>query len=451
MENKKIFLKWWLAAAVVYLAFGGAAVWFYGADFLMPANDDSAHHMKLAENLIKYKTFSLDGLYSSEEPKQPLAPTNFLTPGYAFWLALIYLIFKSFVPAIFIGALIFSLSVPLTYFLAKEIADNKKISFWSALIFTVEPLSIYHSGLLFTEQIFVPLFLAGIYYFVKYIKGGGSKLLLGSLITLSAATLIRPVLFYFLPFLVLIVIFKELKISWRRATVLGALSVFLAYSVVGIWIIRNKIVLNTWRISSNAGAILFGYHYEPLARSLGLKPENQNVLGGGRDIFSVEYNKILEKFALGEIIKRKAQYLKLRLAYVPLFFLSNGYDNIYSRLTGVAGFDKYFRWNLISSFQKGNILLGIKMLLNAPKTIVTILAGALFWLLIFLSAIIGFWRLLKEREKYIIIFTGLLIIYFAFITTPIITARYRLPINPFIFIFAVSGFLYFKQLIRKNA
>lgn len=234
--------------------------------------------------------------------------------------------------------------------------------------------------------------------------------------------------------------------------VLGALSIFLAYSFVGIWLIRNKIVLNTWRISGDQGVILFGYHYEPLMRSLGLKQENENILCVGQGLFSVECNKIQGKLAIQEILKYKAEYLKFRLVYAPLFFLSSGYDNIYSRLTGAVGFDKYFRGDLVSSFTKGDINGALKMMFRAPK-ITALLIGFSFWFLITALAIIGFWRLFKiskDADLFVIIFIGVLIIYFDLITTPLITARYRLPINPFIFIFAVSGLLYLKQLIKKN-
>ncbi len=454
IENWKLkigaFWRWWFIAAIVYLVVAGVITWHYGTNFLMPMNDDTAHHIQLAKNLINYGTFSLDGLSGKYETLPP-KPTNFLTPGYALWLALIYLIFKSFIPAIFIGALIFAFSAPLTYLLAQEITGSDKIAFWSAFLFIVEPLSIYHSGILFTEQIFIPLFLAGIYCFVKYIKGGGLKFLSVSLVALSVATLVRSVLFYFLPILILIIILKELRISWQRAAVLGALSIFLAYSFIGIWIFRNKIILNTWQVSSNTGAILFGYHYELLMRSIGKTPVSPKEITDNQDIFSVDYNKQLEKFAVGEIFNNKMAYLKLRLVYAPLFFLSNGYDNILSRLTGGSGFDKYFRGDLVSKFMKSDIIGALKMIFHTPK-IAALLAGFSFWFLATVLAIIGFCRSFKTNKNvdfWLVGFIGILIIYFNLATTPLVTARYRLPINPFIFIFAVSGIYFLKDKFRK--
>lgn len=447
--DKKLFFKWWIAAALIYLIFSTVATWQYGTDFLMPLNNDTAHHIKLAENLIKYRTFSLDGLNSNSEPPLPLKPTNFLSPGYAFWLAFIFLIFKSFTPAIFIGAIIFALSAPLTYFLAKEIIGSNKIAFWSALIFMLEPLSIYHSGLMFTEQLFVPAFLLAVYFFVKYLKTGNKNFVFGSLLIFSASVLIRPIIFYLLPLLSGVVFIKEYKISWRRAVISGLLSLVIAGSLIGGWLVRNKIILNTWQISGNQGAILYGYHYELLMRGLNIAPKSPNV--GNLYVFSPEYNNLMGKFAIKEILNHKLSYLKMRLVYLPLFFFSSGYDNILSRFYGAAGFDKYFRGDLVNSFFKGEFIKIFKTIFDSPKNMIFLL-GSLFWFFIFILALAGFWKNFKDNAgpKIIWVFIGVLILYFDMITTPLVTARYRLPINPFIFIFAVAGFIYLKQLMKKN-
>ena len=80
------------------------------------------------------------------------------------------------------------------------------------------------------------------------------------------------------------------------------------------------------------------------------------------------------------------------------------------------------------------------------------LLGSLFWFFIFVLAVLGFWRNFKDSSGSKIIwgFIAVLILYFDVVTTPFVTARYRLPINPFIFIFAIAGFLYLKQLMKKN-
>lgn len=457
-DNKTIFWRWWLLAAAVYLLFAALITYFYGINFLMPSSDDTSHHVQLAKNLLDYGVFSLDGLdgaYSDIPPR----PTNFLTPGYAFWLAFIFLIFKSFAPAIFIGALVFAFSVPLTYFLAREITGNDRIAFWSALVFMIEPLSIYHSGLIFTEQLFVPLFLAACLYFIKYIKTDIKKYLFGSLLAFSAATLIRPIIFYFLLVLVFITAIKESKISWRGGVKYGLISLVLAYSLLGLWTVRNKMVLGTWQISSNQGVIL-EQHYELLFRTLKSRGHDIEYFDADKlvknyDPFSVEYNNIYGRGAMREILKHKWAYFKIHVGYVPLLFLTNGYDNILSRLTDTPGFDKFFRNDLASAFLKGDLLTAFRMIQNAPKVTTVFLIGISFWFLFTLIALAGFFDLAsskKGKDKSVIIFAGILIFYFALVISPFVVARYRLPINPFLFILSMSGFLYFKSYFtRKHA
>ena len=415
-ENKKVFFKWWLAAALLYLIFAGVITYFYGTGFLMPLGDDTGHHIRLAKNLIDYGVFSLDGL-DSKHSTIPLRPTNFLTPGYAFWLAFIYIIFKSFTPAIFIGVLIFALSVPLTYFLAEEIINNKKIAFWATLIFMFEPLSIYHSGLLFTEQLFVPIFLVAVYFFIAHLRRDNKKFLAASLLLFSVSVLIRPIIFYFLPVLILINIFKEAKTSWCKALIMGIVLAVLAYSVAGVWVIRNKIILNTWQISSNQGAILVS-HYGLVARKLEKSSFDLPSFAYESNNFLTEYNNNLGKAALKELAKNKLAYLEVKFSYLPVFFLTNGYNNLFSRLTG----------------RSENFVF---------------LIGVLIWVVISLLGLIGLWRLFMSDRKTQVIFAVFLILYFALIASPIVTSRYRLPLNPFIFIFAVSGFYFLRDKIKQ--
>lgn len=411
-ENERIFLKWWLTAVILYLTFAGIVTYFYGAGFLMPLGDDTGHHIRLAKNIIDYSVFSLDGLggqYSAIPPQ----PTNFLTPGYAFWLAFIYIVFESFTPAIFIGVLIFAFSVSLTYFLAEEILNNRKIAFWSAFIFMIEPLSIYHSGLLFTEQLFVPIFLAAVYFFMAYIRRGNKKFLAASLLLFSVSALIRPIIFYFLPVLILINVFLKIRTSWRKALIMGFVSAILAYSVIGVWIIRNKIVLNTWQISSNQGAILAS-HYGLVAKKLGKSSLDIPSFPYESNNFSTEYNNNLGRAALKELTKNKLAYLEVKFSYLPVFFLTNGYNNLFSLLTG----------------RTENFIF---------------LIGALIWAAMGSFGLFGLWHLFKSGQKISAVFAVFLILYFAFVASPIVTSRYRLPLNPLIFIFAVNGFYFLRN------
>src|SRR3990167_1606425 len=84
----------------------------FGFDFYH--GGDSPGYMAIAKNFVERGIFSYDNPF-------PYAPTNFRTPGYPLFLALIYFIFHSFFPAMFIGALISAFAAPLVYLIAKEI------------------------------------------------------------------------------------------------------------------------------------------------------------------------------------------------------------------------------------------------------------------------------------------------------------------------------------------
>ncbi|MDP2638655.1 MAG: glycosyltransferase family 39 protein [Candidatus Azambacteria bacterium] len=451
LNNKKTFWHWWFLAAAIYLIFATIITWQYGVNFFISYQDDSATQVLMAKNLISYGTFSLDGDPSSlvRVPTSPLNPTNFLTPGYPFWLVFIFIIFKSFTPAIFIGALIFAFSVPITYFLAQEITGNEKIAFWSAIVFMIEPLSIYHSGILQTEQLFVPLFLAGVYLFIRYLRTNDKKFLYSSLFIFSISTLVRPIIFYFLPVLLLIIAIRELKIFNKKTIIYCLVSLILTYSVVGLWMIRNKVVLDTWQISSNRGAILYAHHYVLLSRYLNI-PVREDIVSPNLNRLSVEYNNALEKIAIEEISKHKLDYLKMYSVYLPLFFVSNGYSKLISRFIGTTDFGTNFRNDLVLNFLRGDIQGALRTLLKTPAPVWGLLIGLAMWVIISLLGLVGFWNIFINYgiDKSMIIVLGLLLMYFAAVSTPFIVARYRLPVNPFVFIFAVSGFYFLKNKIK---
>lgn len=455
-SDRKIFLKWWLLAAIIYLLFSIIVTWHYGVNFLMPLDSDTAQHIQLAENLIKYKTFSLDSLDLNKNLSLPLRPTNFLTPAFAWWLAAIYLIFSSFTPAIFLGAIFFALAVPLTNFIGREIFSDKKATTLATIAFLVEPLSIYHSGLVFTEQLFVPFFLVAIYLFIRYLKTMDKRLLVIALFLFSFSTLIRPIIFYLLPLLIIIPIIIELRTSRKKAIIFGLICLFVVYSAVGMWMIRNKLVLNTWQISSNQKAIL-GYHYQTLRqyliRNKGFDPGNIDVKS--LSFYDVdEYSEIVGKLSIQKILQYKWDYLKIHLYYMPLFFVSNGYDNLSRELLNKPeNSNVNFGNRLLLQAFSGNLKGILNSLFSAPIPDVIFVLGAFIWVIISLAALFGFYAAFRSKkgvDKLVIIGIIVLILYFPFVSSPLITARYRLPINPLIFIFAASGLYNIKKIINAH-
>ena len=80
----------------------------------------------------------------------------------------------------------------------------------------------------------------------------------------------------------------------------------------------------------------------------------------------------------------------------------------------------------------------------------TFLIGMIGWLAVNLLALAGFLRLFFSKQRLPAILIATLVLYFAIVASPFLAARYRLPINPFIFIFSITGFFWFRDKVRRR-
>src|SRR3989344_3613779 len=229
---------------------------------------DGRDYQNLANNLIYHKTFAIT-------PNPPYLPTSFRTPIYPLWLAFIYLIFKSYNVAVFIGAFIFALSAPIVYFIGKEIF-SEKIAVIGAIIFGLEPWALYQSGFLAAEQIFMPIFLLSVYLFCRYLKSGSARHRYPAPAYLAIAALTRPAALFFIIIYAFLAFILEFRHSLWQPFKRSAL-IFLVFTAVLIpWLVRNKIVLNSWQFSSASGIRIFG-DYVTLKKHLGKTNEHVDI------------------------------------------------------------------------------------------------------------------------------------------------------------------------------
>ncbi len=261
MIRKKRFLYLYFLMLALELLIAGIILSKFGFDFYQ--GGDSPGYMLLAKNLVKHGTLSFGG-------GDPFQPTNFRTPGYPLFLALIYLIFHLFVPAIFFGALISAFAAPMVYLISHEIfspldktiengyltGQAEKMAFVAGLLTAIAPMGLFLGVSILTEGVFTPLLLLAVYFFVRYLKAGSNVYLYGSSVLLALATLIRPIMFYFWPLAILFILYKEFNFSaktFKKAVIF----VVIFFIVLSPWLIRNKIVVNSWQITGLQGYIFF--------------------------------------------------------------------------------------------------------------------------------------------------------------------------------------------------
>ena len=416
---------------------------------------DSPRYMLLAKNLVEHGTLSFGG-------SSPFQPTNFRTPGYPLFLALIYFIFHSFIPAIFFGALISAFAAPLVYLIAKEVFEER-IAFVAGILAAIEPMGLFLGVSILTEGVFTAVLLLAVYFFVRYLKAGSGTCLFSSSALLALATLIRPVMFYFWPFAILFILYREHIFGQRLVLKKIFVFIIIFFLVLSPWLIRNKIVVNSWQITSLQGYIFFIDHYGAVLRYLGEAGPLSDVqakalaLVGPDKIFTSDGSNILFKTALAGIKEHKLVYANIYAKSMLSFFIANGYKSLFIDILGIPAKAPYVPFELFLRFDFKSIF---KTMADMDFAGFLIYWGSkIIWVAIFLSFLASLIYLLISRNykaiRAKVIYIAVVIFYFALITGPtaIGGGRTKAPINGLIFIFVVFGiaelFKFFKR--RKAA
>lgn len=448
--NKKIILIYCLALGleIFLLIFVIRHAGWSLAPYLN--GNDTVGYLAIAKNLV------INSVYSNNAAA-PFIPNFFRLPGYPFWLAFIYWIFNSFTPAIFLGMIVFALSAPLTYLIAREVF-SEKLAFWTGIIFALEPRMAFSAPFLLSEQIFVPLFLLAVFFSVKFLDNIKNK----KYIFLSAAlfgltALFKAIALYlWLPMLILFYVGMRKYYSGKEIIKILFLSTSILVIIIAPWLLRNKIVLNTWQFSSTGGMVIYWGHLEILERYLGTPSslayqkliDRANKLVGA-DFESVESAKILTREAFAEIKNHPREYFRVYISNFPLFFITDGYKGIVSYTSNIR--QNYINFSdLLLRLKFREFLEGLRdfSLFNIILPIV----GRSIWFVLSILSFFGAYLSIKNmaEKRLILILFAFLILYFAILTGPIgFDPRYRMPINAFLISFAlVSVFKLMKKEYR---
>ena len=405
---------------------------------------DSMAYKATALNIIEHGDFS--------DPDQT-SPNNFRAPGYPLWLALIYLVFGSFKFAIPIGIIVFAFTAPLTYLIAKELF-NEKIAFVSGFLVAFEPWAAFLTGTIMSEQLFMPIFLLSVYFFIRYLKHDLKNSFYISALFFGAATLTRPYILYFWFVLAIIVFFKKQR--FVESLKITALATLIFIFTITPWAIRNKVVLDTWQFSSVLGFSLYVQNFNTLQVYLGkFKSLDDGYaraykIAPNSSVTSKEGSEILMKEALKGIRQNLSTYMKISIFSLPNFFISNSY----SSLGYYLGLKEFKIQSQIFGFIKArHFSQAWGKILNSSWGEQILLVSGFFWPIIttlFLTGAVV--SLFKFKQFNLIgIFCILAIIFYFDIITHLMPelARFRIMAQPFIFMFAVMGIFCFTDLYQK--
>ena len=449
--NKKLAFIYFLALSLEFLI-----LFFVVKHFgwhLVPYLEgvDTTDYLAIAKNL------AVNGVYS-KSAVVPFIPNFLRLPGYPFWLAFVYSIFKSFTPAIFLGMVVFALSAPLTYLIMKEVF-SEKLAFWSGIIFALEPRMAFSAPFILSEQIFLPLFLLAVFFAVKFFNNSQKKnyILLSALFT-GFLALFKSIALYLWPLFVFLFYLRVRKNYLpKEAIKIIGLSVLILIFVIAPWLIRNKIVLDTWQLSLTGGTVIYWGHLEILERYLGTPSglayqkliDKANRLAGS-NWETAKAAKILTREAFTAIKNHPKEYFRVYTSNLPLFFITDGYKGIISYTTNMS--QNYTNFSdLLLRLKFREFFEGLKDF--SIFNIILPIVGRSVWLGFTILSFFGIYLGIKNmtEKRLLLIFFTFIILYFALLTGPIgFDPRYRMPVNAFLIAFALVGVFHFLKIDSKT-
>lgn len=440
----KIGLTIFLAAIVVrilflYLSYGSINK-IQSSSILAPDG-----YLTIAESLLAGHGFSQ---HSTSIPFT-FTPQAERLPLYPFFIASLIYIFKSY-KAVLMGQIILASIIPiLGWQISQYFINNPRVNLAVAIALILEPLSVYSSTILITESLFTLLFLAALFYFLRYLKNLDNHDIILAGIYIGLATLTKPTIQY-LPILFTTFILWQFRSKFSKK-IARQLALFISIFLLILlpWLYRNYIVFNTVKLSIQPIRNLY-MHLVPSAIALEKNVsfaeaqkqwlDQEEKLGRGlKLVYSTKDQSILLGRSLRELKKNPIGLIKSFGITTVTFFTHDGYFDILR----VLGYQKNFDAKISS----------IAMLFNAPMKLVkdirhlitgpgiVIIIGRITWIFISILFVIGFLRYLKnEREKNAGAKIIMLTIAYFLMTSMIIglgiNARIRSPINTLIFIFA---------------
>lgn len=404
---------------------------------------DSNHYKILAEHLLEKQAFDT---YPGET-----SPEIFRTPGYPLFLVLLLGILGSW-KAVALAQSLLMVGVPLlTYFLGKRIfSENTALA--ASMVTALDPTRLFFSTLTLADGLFTLLLLLSVFLLFAALDSPGAdrKKLFFSGLFLGYAVLVRPI-GQFLPLLYLGYLF--FKLPQRKLLIKTGIIFLIPFViVVGSWMLRNKIIMGTWQLSTVRDSNLAYFAMLYLKEKEGISPEflmgELAKKAGGQDslaLITPEAQPLNREFTRSVIGSHPFSYLKFHLVKTVPFFLNDGLRDIERTLR----LNSALLPNITGLLLRGDLGALWGVLKSGGRDMVYLLVGSGVLGLIFLGAILETLRgIFEPRRRIFVAFFALFVLYFALLTGPIANARYRLPASPLLFLLGIAGLRYLFSWIR---
>lgn len=429
MSKAKIFfLQLWqkhgLLVLIFCLVFGIRFIYtlflqikFGGQAFA--AFSDAENFILIAQNFLEHGAFST-------MRNAPWLPDALRTPLYAFliipflWakIPLFYLIFLQNILAGVVGVLLFKLG---QIFFKKNI-----IGILAALFYSFEPTSLYWSGLLMPDNIFVFLVVLSLYLFVK-------KQWPWFAFVMGLAALTRPIALYFFPLFFVWYAYTEARGRTKNSVLLfkqaiAMVCIFLL--TIGPWIVRNKVTFGVFEFSS-AGWYNSQFSAGRFAQAHNISypepPMPSDYFSPGSDI------KYLTAHVFGLDFRsaafRKEQFLRI----VKEHPVDYGIYHLKSMIRSLSyhDYEYLYEYVILSKFRSADKVTVLGAHLAT--------AGNILWFLLYIFILLGLFFKEHRSWKFFLLIFIILNNFLVAMADGSWGGRYNLPVAPFMFLLASYG------------
>lgn len=405
---------------------------------------DSFQYPALAETMLEHGRFAMSATD---------APESFRTPGYPVFIAFVLALFRSitFLPVTQI--ILAALSCSLVFLIGVRFF-SRGIALAAALLFAIEPAVISSAFVAMSDTLFVFVLLLGIYLLVA--KKQSVPGLFSAGLIMGSMALIRPLGLYVIPIVFLWVLWEsrdERRLNYRN----GMVFLIGAALIIVPWMVRNYMQFGHFSLSSvgsyNANFYVREFEHQYTGKSKEeLTTEMFQALGATTTdrIESFRYADKNSELALAGIFAHPFLYTAFHLySMMPFYFgssIETFWQTAYYRgiFTGSPSSDI----NISVLVRTGDV----RGALDALTSDIPGLLERLVWLILCVAAFVLTLRAVYKRQAHapLYVFFLSLILAFGFMTGPVSYSRYRLPVEPFIFLLGCTGIVAGVRRLRSR-
>lgn len=402
----------------------------------------------------------LDGHGLAWEPGSPLFTANPLRPP-LYPLILAFLLFVSggsYLFTILVQIFVGSFIPVIAFYILKHFFDIEKYAYGIALLLALEPFTALLSVIFYTETFFLFLFFLFILYLFKYINTKERKHIFLAGLFMVLATLIKPTIQYF-PFIIPIILLFHFRkaLSKKLFLDMGVFVLVWCAFMAPVFYLNYK-TFDAVAISAQPEFNLYIY-LVPTVRAI----RNDSTFGTeldhflkeeGSDPFDIHPGNADEykDRALEELIKYPKEIIVASSVSIFTFFSHDGLLGVLQH-AGISVDLYHLKSSLLVLFSSPkDFIISILPVVMGPG--ILIFVARIFWIITALLAFLGLYKYTKEKRWNIKLFLAFFMVFYFGLTTMInglgVNARFRVPVNIFILMFALSGIMLIREYLSHK-